>query len=143
MRSIVELCAKDYDEVQINAWGRRPFNRDQLILSMRHDLVWVVELNGRIEGFGHFKKHSREGQDFGVILGLYFTPEVKGLGLGRKLVRLMEEKSHELGLMRIELQSTLTSHGFYEKLGFRAMGDTMTIHIGGVALPCVPMEKRL
>ena len=62
---------------------------------------------------------------------LYLNPAVRGLGLGRRLVGLIEDYADEHGLDRVELWSDtrfLTAHAVYERLGYRCTGRTRDLH---------------
>ena len=47
----------------------------------------------------------------------------RGQGLGRRMVEVMEEKARELGGSRAELSAQVQAIGFYEKLGYRSVGE--------------------
>jgi putative acetyltransferase len=143
MRSIRELCAADYTAEEVNAWSGRFFNEDQRLRGIALEFVWVVEAGGRVLGHGQMAVEEKEGQRVAYVRSLYFTPEVKGKGLGQELMRLMLEEAKRAGARRMVLESSLTSLGFYEKLGFRPTGPAMRYPVAGVGVRCVPMELVL
>src|SRR5687768_6896034 len=53
MRSIREVCAKDYSEEQIRAWAGREFRQNERTAAITRDSVWVVEAEGRVAGYAH------------------------------------------------------------------------------------------
>lgn len=143
MASIQKLCAQDYTPEQIEAWGNRPFNADIRINAIENDFVWVAECDGKIEGFAHMTVMKKDELVYVDLSGLYITPKIKGQGLGRELVRLVEKQTKLLGMDCIRLGSTLTSEKFYGKMGYQKIGDVQSHLIREVGIPYWRMEKIL
>jgi len=90
------------------------------------DRFWVVEEGGRVGGC------------VGVSLGetaelkkLYLDAALRGKGLGRELIALVEETARAAGAKRIELWSDtrfVTAHAVYERCGYRKTGRTRDLH---------------
>jgi len=142
MRSIQEICAKDYTEKEIQAWGHRPYREDLRINSIKNDLVWVVEDEGEIEGFGHLQVFTKDGVTQGYVVALYFTPKVTGKSLGKTMIGLMIEALREAKICVLTLQSTITSLDFYRKMGFMENGPMTTANVEGTPIPCYPMKME-
>jgi len=49
--------------------------------------------------------------------------EYRGTGLGRRIMEAMEQKAKELGASRVTLGAQLQAKPFYEKNGYRPLGD--------------------
>lgn len=139
MLSIKEVCAKDYTPEQINAWGGREFNFEAKNNLIKNHHVWVIDLGGKIEGYGLLFI----GEEKAEIGALYFTPKVLGQGLGRIMVQEMKEVSQSLGFKEIYLSSTKTSKKFYEKQGFIQYAEDDFCQIGGVPVEGHPMKIDL
>ncbi len=121
MRSIREICVKDHGEEEIKGWGFRTLGtRWQEPLKTGH--VWVIELENIIQGYGYIRIFEEDGIAKAHLHGLYITPEVLRKGLGLKLAKLMIAKAKESGAKSISLESSLTAHEFYKKLGFLDTG---------------------
>ena len=65
------------------------------------------------------------------LVKMYFRPEIRGVGLGKKLLQLCLEKASEIGCKQIYLETIEQMHaarGLYEHMGFiqisHAMGNT-------------------
>lgn len=83
IRSIREVCSKDYTNTQIDAWSGLNFREDIWRNTIDRDFVWVIEQSQLVSGFGHIRlKRDRSA----TIEGLYFAPEAVGMGLGRETV---------------------------------------------------------
>ncbi len=139
MKSIKEVCSKDYTEEQINAWGGREFNFEAKNSLIKNQHVWVVELLGAVEGYGLLFINKDQAE----IGALYFTPTVLGQGLGRIMVQEMKEVALSLGFKEIFLSSTKTSKKFYEKLGFIQYEEDDFCLLGGVKVEGHPMKIDL
>ncbi|MCP4912929.1 MAG: GNAT family N-acetyltransferase [Oligoflexia bacterium] len=136
MRSIQELCSKDYNEEQIGAWGGREFRLESRRNMIENHHVWVVEYQNEIHGYGLLFI----GKEKAEIGGLYFTPEVTGNGLGKEIVDAMKVQAKALGFKEIYFESTYTSRKFYEKQGAIQYAPDEASPINGVPIPAHPMK---
>jgi putative acetyltransferase len=62
------------------------------------------------------------------LVKMYFRPEVRGLGLGKRLLQLCLEEARKLGYSRIYLETIEqmeAARGLYEHLGFRRISGPM------------------
>lgn len=143
MKSIREICSKDHSSQEIQAWGHRPYRVDHRTGSIKNDLVWVVEDNGSIEGFGHLKIFEKDGIKNGYISGLYLTPRVTGKSLGKAIVEMMMEEMKTAQVKQITLESSITARDFYHKVGFVDSGPETTVELGGAPIRCYPMRMEL
>ncbi|MCX6115709.1 MAG: GNAT family N-acetyltransferase [Proteobacteria bacterium] len=143
MKSIQEICSKDYSLQEIQVWGHRPYRADQRVGSIKNDLVWVVEDNGIIEGYGHLKIFEKERLKHGQIFGLYLTPKVVGKSLGKAIVDMMLEEIKTAKVERVTLHATITAQNFYRKIGFTDTGPETTVEISGTPIRCYPMKMEL
>ena len=140
MRSIREICVKDHGAEEISGWGFRDLG-ERWIEGIKNGLVWVVEYEGRVHGLASIKFSG--GDKSSHIQSLYLTPEVLGLGMGRKLMELMLDEARERGVEVISLDSTITAHEFYRKFGFHDCGPVAKRPIGGVPVTSIPMQLDL
>ncbi|MEK7484358.1 MAG: GNAT family N-acetyltransferase [Planctomycetota bacterium] len=141
MRSIQEICRPDYSLEEIQAWGGRAYREEMRIQGIQSDFVWVVENQGKIEGFAHLKFYPEKKQ--AELMGLYLTPVVLKKGLGRRLLALVEEVAREHQLQTITLKSTITALSFYRHHGYQEDGPSMSVPINGVPVHCHPLLKKL
>jgi len=140
VRSIREICSKDYTDEQIEAWSGRKFKSELWIQAMDRDFVWIVEHDSKVTGFGHL---AIMDQDSCEVMGLYFVPPAIGQGLAKKMFLEFFSVARENRLKLIRLHSTITARAFYESLGFMQSASDTTIEMRGVAIPCYPMELYL
>jgi N-acetylglutamate synthase-like GNAT family acetyltransferase len=137
VRSIREVCSKDYTSEQIAAWSGRNFRAQVWCRTIDRDFVWVVEVNSTVRGFSHLAFMDEVTAE---IMGFYFTPEARGSGTGKKLFQMMKEEAFAKGVKKLQLNATLTAKPFYESCGFQQSGSDTSIEMRGVPIPCIPME---
>ncbi len=89
MLSIQTICSKDHTPKEINAWGGRPFNEDKRVSAIQNQNVWVVELDNRIEGYGHLRIYEKDGQRLAHVMGLYLTQKALGKKFGEQMFSQM------------------------------------------------------
>lgn len=83
------------------------------------DCVWICEVEGKIVGFLLLMHRSEETAQLRYF---YLEPEVRGIGLGNKLVQLFMDFLREKNYKRAYLWTTNeqeTATKLYEKYGFK------------------------
>ena len=137
------LCSKNHTEEEIRGWGHRPYREEQRLNAIVNQHVWVVENSGKIEGYGHLSLINENLRARGHVMGLYLVAEANGSGLGTVIAREMIAEAKKQNAYEINLESTLTAHKFYLKLGFVDSGAQATIDIGGSKVRYIPMKLVL
>ena len=143
--SVREIAAKDYTAVQVKAWITRILDPDMvgyLAQQIKQDIVWVVEIARRVEGFAHFRLRA-DDHPVAYLHALYLAPKAAGSGNGRRLMQRVEEHARALGYRQLGLHSSRTARGFYERLGYFGVGGEILHKVETVGLPCQPMTKDL
>lgn len=114
-RSIVELCHQDHrgrpDVLERWLANKTPETASAWITAADSFCVSAVADGGEVCGFGLLAAA-------GEILLLYVSPEHVGRGVGRDLLRALEERAVDRGLGEIRLDSSLTARGFYARHGY-------------------------
>ncbi|MFO0659004.1 MAG: GNAT family N-acetyltransferase [Polyangiaceae bacterium] len=95
-----------------------------------HGRLWVVELDGSISGcIGMAEDH--DDPSLVELKKLYLLSSLRGRGLGRRLIELVEQETRARGLCRIHLWSDTrftTAHGVYERCGYTKLAETRELH---------------
>lgn len=143
MRSIREVCSKDHSQQEIQGWGNRPYREDQRVNAIMNQFVWVVDNSSKIEGYGHLSITSENGRTRAHVMGLYLVPEANGKGFGVTIAKEMITEARKQNAFEINLESTLTAHSFYKKIGFKDSGELATIELGGSKIRYIPMKMNL
>jgi N-acetylglutamate synthase-like GNAT family acetyltransferase len=133
-RAIREACASHYPPEVIETWAGRLRPEKYAEAIDRHDF-FVAEEDGAVVGFGEL------GREAGEVQGLYVSPA--GRGVGRRLLRRLEETARACGLKSLRLTSSLNAVRFYERAGFEAVGELKETIGPGVERASVRMFKEL
>ncbi|MES3008753.1 MAG: GNAT family N-acetyltransferase [Pseudomonadota bacterium] len=64
-------------------------------------------------------------------------PQHQGRGLGRQLLKFAEDTLRQRGFQRIEMSARQSAIGFYEKIGYRTIGDAYVER----GIPHIKMQK--
>lgn len=140
VRSIREICAKDYTEAQVKAWSGRDFQASVWQKTIDNDHVWVLDDCQTIQGFGHLNIHH---QDLAEIRGLYFTPQATRQGLGHQLITKIKAFVRRKKIKTLILSATMSAKRFYQRQGFQLDGAQKSIMAGGQPIGCYPMKLTL
>lgn len=85
----------------------------------------AVDASGTVVGWCDIERYGREGFTHGGRLGIGMLPDVRGRGLGRRLMTDAIEAAWRQGMERIELEvfsSNTRAIALYESLGFAREG---------------------
>ena len=98
--------------------------------SPRH-VFYVIEKDGRILGCGGIGSLPGEEQDICELKKMYFLPELRGMGLGKKLVLQCLDDARRLGYRSCYLETVdrmWQANRLYQQMGFKKLesrcGDT-------------------
>ncbi len=81
----------------------------------------VAEADGRIIGFGAGAVEETGQEKYGHVCNLAVSPEMRGLGIGRLLLRKLEREFFLEGCTACSLEvrtSNTSAHSFYERIGY-------------------------
>lgn len=102
----------DYTPKQIARWSKR-WNTVEFQQKNDPFLRYVAVQDGKIVGYADIRKKSP-----GEMGGLYVHKDFIRKGVGRKLMKKIEDVVHKMGVKRFLLHSSTTAKAFYEKLGY-------------------------
>ena len=105
-----------------------PFERESLhLIALEADAV-----------VGCVLFHPESAQD-GRLFQMAVRPDRQGTGLGRRLVRALEDELGRRGFTRVHLHARAPVVPFYERLGYAVYGEPFS----EVGIPHRHMRKRL
>ena len=132
----VRAVDSHYTPEEIESWAipKDPATYDEAI---RTKEFYVAEQSERIVGFAVLDKSKSE------IEAIYVDPKAKGLGLGLKLIRTLEERAEAVGLQKLTLNASLNAVEFYKRAGFAALAESKYRLQSGLEIRCVPMVKEM
>ena len=92
---------------------------------------YVVELNGEVLGCGGYAPLTGGDKETCELRKMYFLPELRGTGMGTKMLKLCLDEARSFGYKRCYLETMEgmeQARSLYEKHGFKyldgSMGDT-------------------
>lgn len=133
--SVSHVCAADYTAQEIELWVPRRMDMARFSQSLRKGIVWVAKEEGEILGFANMDRD-------GYLNRLYTKVGYMRQGIGSALLAKIEQEAHAMRLSKVFLTSSITARGFYEKHGYRCVGESNERR-SGITLPGFKMEKEL
>lgn len=134
-KAILAIDRQYYDEVQIGVWADAQ-TPGKYFAPIDAGEIFVAAEDASLYGFGWIKFDPAE------IRAIYVAPEHQGRGLGRRLLRFLEDELFAVGVEEIILDASLNAQSFYAKYEYRA-GEQQLLDVSGVLSPYVPMAKRI
>lgn len=83
------------------------------------------------------QQHPFECQIYQMVV----APQYQGQGFGTQLLEALTEIAVDRGIQNIVLHARVAKAGFYQKLGFTAIGDVFASPTTGI--PHIKMKKQL
>ncbi|MEC5397459.1 GNAT family N-acetyltransferase [Uliginosibacterium sp. H1] len=104
------------------------------------DSVWIAESDGCLLGAGslHLVPMFHASEGLGKVTALVVSAQARGQGIGRALMRALEEHARLHGATRMEVISgnhRPQAHAFYQHLGYAATSQQRFIRPLHVGLP--------
>ena len=143
--SVTELCATSYNVEQIFAWTSKhstDAGKQRWADKIQKEFVWVLEIEGMICGFAHFRLLS-EPHPSGYLNALYLAPSVAGHGYGKQILDTIENECLHRQISRVQTHATKNALSFYKRMGFKQTGEVYVVSMSGVGVESFPMEKEL
>jgi putative acetyltransferase len=110
--TIRAVNARDYNEEQIRVWTAAAENEEKWRQRIRTQHFLLAEMAQRIAGFASITNQ-------GYLDMMYVDKDCQAQGIGRRLLRAIEDIAGSLGIRRIESDVSITARPFFEKHGYR------------------------
>ena len=120
-----QLAAWAPDQMDAGAWAERRASRP----------TWVAEVEGRVVGFSDLEAD-------GHLDMLYVMVDFQGRGVASALLDTVLSAARARGLTCVFTEASLTARPFFERRGFRILGE-QTVERNGQRLVNVRMERVL
>jgi len=117
IRNLIEINSKDYplEEMKRHALS---FSPEKIEEYSKNRKIYVAAENGDPVGTLGILRDERCGGNEYFFLTIFVLPEKHGCGIGRLLMEKGEEYVKSLKGRKITIPSSITSHGFYHKIGY-------------------------
>lgn len=126
----------DLDEIvnlyKAGEWWKEEYKKEGLISLIKGSFLFVVVIekeSGLAVGMGRL---ISDGSSDGYIQDVVIKPNLRGRGLGKKIIFSLVREAKNRGLEWIGLIGEPNTQGFYEKLGFVVMKDYVPMIFKGV-----------
>lgn len=103
---------KEYIEANIASHGA-----EVLTARAKEGHMYVVCDASKIIGCGTIAPYWGSTTE-SILLTIFILPEYQGKGIGKQLIKALEEDEYFLRAKRIEIPASITGVGFYKKMGY-------------------------
>lgn len=117
-RNFIEVSSKDYPAEEIRILCER--HTEEHIRRMSRERTFLVAIDdGLVAGAAALLVRPQGfPPGYGLVTTVFVLPEYHGKGVGRLLMESIESMARESGTEVLALESSITAHGFYRRLGF-------------------------
>ncbi len=133
--AILHQCASHYPLNLIKAWANVELS-DEFADSVARNF-YLAKYDGQTVGTGMIDSET------GKIDAIFVHPNYMRKGIGRNIIKFLENRALSHGLKTITLQSTLNAVEFYRACGFAGNQLVSYTTSRGVSMGCVSMTKVL
>lgn len=112
-----DIESKDFNSpIRIKSW------QDRLLTDKKLSNFWIAKVNSKIVAFCIAKRET----DKNKLVAIYVLPNYQGLGLGKKLIEkaLAWCGDNNKPIFLDVVKYNLKAKSFYEKFGFKEVGET-------------------
>lgn len=136
-RNLLEVNSKDYGKEKMIAFAK-DYNSNKILKIATNGNMYVACEKDTIIGCGAIT-YSNPLKDECMILTLFILPEYHNKGIGKKIIKILENDSISLTCKKILVNASLTSNLFYEKMGYNYKNNKKIPYFS----ECYQMEKIL
>lgn len=115
-RNFSEVNVKDYSVVEMDVLASI-YNSQKVIDVASYAHMYVATIDSTIVGCGTVSSYWGK-EDESILLTIFVLPELHGKGIGRKIVKTLENDEYFFRAKRIEIPASITSYQFYRKMGY-------------------------
>lgn len=132
--SVHTLCGGEYTPAELAAWAPETKDGTDVAATFAGSTVYLAVCDGVTAGFGTLKG--------GELDLLYIRPGYEHRGIGRRLVKRLEERCAESGYRAVTVKASLTALPFFQKEGYLVMAEE-TVERRGLSLRRYAMRRTL
>lgn len=138
-RNLLEVNVKDYGEEMVKEHAKN-FSKENITTTFQNrEKVYVALKNGRIVGTAGIEQAWSKTPGEYWILTVFVKPENHGQGIGRKLIKRIEEYAKSIKAKKLVIPASIAGNEFYYKLGYTYKDNKKELNEEGLYI----MEKTL
>lgn len=151
--AVRERGSPAYDDAVLDVWGRErepdayPVDEPGVVFVVAERFDDEHPDGGRVVGFAELRpaagEFHRVPAGYGEVRAVYVHPDHADRGVGTRLLRRLERAARRRGLPGVGLQAAADATGFYERSGYRRLGEYDHEFTDGVTAPVVEFVRRL
>ena len=134
LRSVEISNSPDYPPAIIDFQLHTHYTMDWLSKKMQSSYFVVALIDNRVVGTG-----SLDGNE---VTTVFVEPDQQQRGIGRTIMAELERYAKSQGIREVVLNSSITARGFYKKLDYALVEETVRDYQGDKVITYL-MKKRL
>jgi putative acetyltransferase len=138
--AVRHLAVRDYPVEVIEAWAPLPITQaavDLVVANAEDETRFIAQRDGHIIGLACLITANNE------LRACYVAPEAAGTGVGKALLKKIEETARSAGCKTLYASSSLTAEQFYRSQGYEVVEYGHHMLSGRVPMTCVKIKKVL
>ncbi len=122
MYEIKAACAEDVKNIRETVFSREQGYPESKLFDEKENSADFLALfeGGKAVGCGRFYKESENAYH---IDNIALSDTIRGKGLGRRLIAALIDECKKNGAVRVTVGAKSEAVGFYEKCGFKVIGE--------------------
>lgn len=133
--TVHRVCCADYSVEQLNAWAPAFIDASAWEDRLFKSYTLVAEDNGLILGFANLESD-------GNIDMFYVSAQAQGKGVGKVLLKRLEDHAKDLKLNKLASDVSLTARTFFQHSGFLTEKEYIKVR-NGIEFNNTLMSKKL
>ena len=133
--SVHTVCAKDYTKEQLDIWAPEVSKSGNFPRPLEDNFCFVALIDHQIVGFADITKE-------GYLDRFFVHKDFQKQGVGKTLLKAIEDQASHLGLKQIVLEASITARPFFEKAGYKVTLNQQK-EIKGVLIKNFKMQKNI
>ena len=116
VRNFLEVNSKDYGIAAMKKLAKT-YNSEKVLNIASYAHMYVFEWNDEIVGTGSISSFWGSKTE-SILLTIFVLPEYHGKGIGRTIIRTLENDELYIRADRVEIPASITGVEFYRKFGY-------------------------
>lgn len=133
--TINEICSQDYSKEQLKVWTAAAQKVQKWRKRIKSQYFIVAEKKNKILGFASLGKE-------GHVEMIYIHKDYQGKGIGKELLKHIEEKAEKKGEKCLFSNVSITAKPFFKRMGFSTLQEQHN-HVEDTVIINFRMKKKI